>query len=194
MNRLKLEHLAPYLPYGVKFISEMDKPYDEYGRQPIWTLNGVFTLFSEYSLITKENNDAYNIHKCKLSLRPLSDLTKEIEHNGEIFVPIVELYGLRSQVSSSDYSDYYIENSTAILRMKGVYFYQKLFKTFFEVDIDPDNVSFSIATECWEDDKMTEERISLCGNEMSMYKTLLSWHFDVFGLREKNLCVYYNEI
>lgn len=50
-SELKLEHLAPYLPYGLKVsVNEGKLQY-----RPI--------------------------------LRPLSDLTKEIDHNGERFVP-----------------------------------------------------------------------------------------------------------
>lgn len=95
MKQLELKHIAPYLPYGVKFISELDKPYDELGKQPIWTLNGVHELFSEYSLLTKENKDSYDMAKCKLILRPLSQLIQEIEHNGKKFVPIVDLEKIR---------------------------------------------------------------------------------------------------
>ena len=69
----------------------MDKPLDEYGKQPIWTLNGISEMFGDYCLLTKENNDAYGIVTCKPLLRPLSSLTEEIEHNGERFVPIEEL-------------------------------------------------------------------------------------------------------
>lgn len=63
-----IEYLAPYLPYGVKFQfwhSEND--------------NGIFTLGID--------NIAQWDDRCSLILRPLSDLTKEIEHNGERFVP-----------------------------------------------------------------------------------------------------------
>lgn len=69
------------------FQSSIDKPFDEFGKQPIWHLEGVSKLFGNYCLIPKNNNDAYEISSCRLILRPLSDLTKEIEHNGEKFVP-----------------------------------------------------------------------------------------------------------
>lgn len=85
--RLELKHLATYLPYGLKYQSSMDKPFDEYGKNPIWTFDGINKVFDNYCLITKENNDAYEITSCKPILHPLSDLTKEIEVNGEKFVP-----------------------------------------------------------------------------------------------------------
>lgn len=84
--KLELKHLA-YLPYEMKFISTMDDSDDIIRNNKIWTLDGVNKLFGSYCLLTKENSDAYDINTCKLILRPLSDLTKEIEYNGEKFVP-----------------------------------------------------------------------------------------------------------
>jgi len=42
-------------------------------------------------LTTKNYLDIKNESDSLLICRPLSDLTKEIEHNGEIFIPIIEL-------------------------------------------------------------------------------------------------------
>ena len=87
-EKLELKHLAPYLPYGLKFQSSMDKPFEEYGRQPTWTFDGMTKLFGDYCLNTLEYPDAYPIQLVKPILRPLSYLTKEIEVNGKKFVPI----------------------------------------------------------------------------------------------------------
>lgn len=87
-NKLTIEVISAYLPYGVRFQSTMDKPEEEYGKQPVWTARGIDILFGDYCITTAQNSDAYAIGTCKLHLRPLSDLTKEIEHNGERFVPI----------------------------------------------------------------------------------------------------------
>ena len=89
MNKLKIH--SAYLPYGLKFSSSMDKPFEDYGLQSIWTLDGINKLFGDYCLLTKENNDAYAINSCKPILFSLEDLTKEITINGETFVPIIEL-------------------------------------------------------------------------------------------------------
>jgi hypothetical protein len=91
MKKLELKHLAAYLPYGFTFKSEMDKPFDEVGINPIWTAEGIIKMFGDYCLTTKDNNDAYAIQTCKPLLRPLSQLTQEIEHNREKFVPIEKL-------------------------------------------------------------------------------------------------------
>ena len=75
--KLELKHLAPYLPYGFKFISEMDKPYDEFGEVRVWTADGIIKLFGNFCLNTSENNDAYDINFSKPILFPLSSLTKD---------------------------------------------------------------------------------------------------------------------
>ena len=70
----KQEFMAFSLPYGLKC--------KELGLNEIFTLNPKL-----YSLIELLNWS--NVYQPLL--RPLSDLTKEIEHKGEKFVPIVEL-------------------------------------------------------------------------------------------------------
>lgn len=73
-NKLTLEHLAPYLPYGLG----------------IWfnTSKGV----KIHTMSANNINDVLHYTtNYKPILRPLSDLTKEIEHNGEKFVPVNEL-------------------------------------------------------------------------------------------------------
>jgi hypothetical protein len=70
---LELKHLAPYLPYELKIYME-DLRY--HGKPFYWEL-GKTTNIKD----VLEN-------KNKPILRPLSDLTKEIYHNAEKFVPI----------------------------------------------------------------------------------------------------------
>ena len=94
MNKLKIH--SAYLPYGLKFSSSMDKPFEDYGLQSIWTLDGINKLFGDYCLLTKENNDAYAINSCKPILFSLEDLTKEITIGGETFVPFDELIKIKN--------------------------------------------------------------------------------------------------
>ncbi|WP_196934884.1 hypothetical protein [Sphingobacterium hungaricum] len=122
-------------------------------------------------------------------LYPLSMLTQEIEHKGKRFVPIVELFKLKTQATGNEIFDYYIENDTAILRLKGQQLDEFTFKTYFEVDLEPNQVMFSIASETWVDDKMIEERLNQCGNEMKMFQQLYEWHFDIHNLIPRGLAV-----
>lgn len=71
--KLTIEHLATYLPYGLKVLVE------EYGIELVVGIHG-------NDIITTEDNAHFSA--IKPILRPLSDLTKEIEINGEKFVPI----------------------------------------------------------------------------------------------------------
>lgn len=80
MEKLTLKQIAPYLPYEVKMCDEEEKTYFP-------TLIGI----DGESIITTLPRFPYT-YKCGISelkpiLRPLSDLTKEIEVNGEKFVP-----------------------------------------------------------------------------------------------------------
>lgn len=71
--KLELKHLAGYLPYRLNIL--------------YWNGNA-----KEYIKILQvlhyENRHVLGSDKHKPILRPLSDLTKEIEHNGEKFVPL----------------------------------------------------------------------------------------------------------
>jgi hypothetical protein len=85
--KLELKHLAPYLPYGLKGIySEyIDKEKTDLGSFEKEELIGLNfkeeKIFLTFGYVT-ERDDFVPI------LRPLSDLTKEIEVNGEKFVPV----------------------------------------------------------------------------------------------------------
>ena len=77
MNKLTIHHLARRLPYGlaIKTIDGFEimedilgSSQEVYGRFKFW-----------------------DIDDCKPYLRPLSQLTEEIEHNGEKFVPLYQL-------------------------------------------------------------------------------------------------------
>lgn len=71
--KLELKHLAPYLPYGLNILH--------------W--NGNAKEYIEIlQVLHLENRHVLGSDKHKPILRPLSDLTKEIEHYGEKFVPI----------------------------------------------------------------------------------------------------------
>lgn len=75
---LELKHLAPYLPYGLGVeIYDSDNNYDVPDNGTVMTM-GTDLL----------NHHVGGTFHLKPLLRPLSDLTIEIEHNGEKFVPI----------------------------------------------------------------------------------------------------------
>jgi len=79
--KLELKHLAGYLPYGLKCLAqgECEKFFDMQG----------ITDFTDVDLheTGRTVSEQYDIEDVFPILRPLSDLTKEIEVNGEKFVP-----------------------------------------------------------------------------------------------------------
>lgn len=86
MKKLELKHLSPYLPYGLKVemldfdimtkLMGIEQPNEEMRIQPLIEL----TVGKRLELMYKP------------ILRPLSDLTKEIEVNGEKFIPANKLF------------------------------------------------------------------------------------------------------
>ena len=84
--KLELKHLAPYLPYGLK--------YRLHGNFPIQ--NGVDNWIEDIREISPFNFTLEKVltwETCKPILRPLSDLTKEIEVDGERFIPLKYIFG-----------------------------------------------------------------------------------------------------
>jgi len=80
MKKLELKHLSSYLPYGLKIKTTYG--WDTMKTLNDWSINGDCEV--AYCYETEDTTDFKPI------LRPLSDLTKEIEVNGEKFIPIEE--------------------------------------------------------------------------------------------------------
>lgn len=115
IEKLTIEHLAPYLPYGVKAKTKRSE-FIVVGAHD-------YTIFGD-----NENGEMEEYYEdVKPILRPLSDLTKEIEHSGERFAPVD---WIRENLDYDEYSiDYYI-NHTERLPYEIV---QKLFEWHFDV-------------------------------------------------------------
>lgn len=85
--KLKLEHLALYLPYRLKVKVEdykcdyVGREFDEVIGLHQWDKSGLL-----WSVLT-DGGAKPSVEKVKPILRPLSDLVKEIEVNGEKFIP-----------------------------------------------------------------------------------------------------------
>jgi hypothetical protein len=140
--KLELKHLAGYLPYGLKY-----------------KCNGNIYYYEHCS--TRD----FDYENSKPILRPLSDLTKEIEVNGEKFVPIIVLakmaYGNFSytKVSFSE-NEYWIG-----------------------VSFDSGNYGYSV----------NRGMIEL-SNRYDVMLKLLEWHFDIYGLIENGLAIDINTL
>lgn len=78
MKTLKIEYLSPYLPYGLNVL-----------RPDGRTILRVFGITEDRIIFSEPDKNDWtygHLSIAKPILRPLSDLTKEIEHNGEKFI------------------------------------------------------------------------------------------------------------
>jgi regulatory protein YycH of two-component signal transduction system YycFG len=160
--KLEIKYLAPYLPFKVKVI-------DTEAEDCIWTLHPYkdsLDCLNDNEHISLENfiteNNVTKTPTHKLLLRPLSDLIKEIEINGEKFVPIVELAKLA-------YPDlvWEFDRTRAISEWNNelaYFFFNKnsFFACFFNNSIP---------------------------NQLDLFQRLFEWHFDVFGLIDQGLAL-----
>lgn len=112
---ITIDNISCYLPYGLKFISDMDKPYHEYGKQRAHICNGIIELFGDDCLNSKEFNDAYAVGRCLPILYP--SLTTPITHKGETFVPLLELAKIAlGNIGSHEFHNRRIEKQELIER------------------------------------------------------------------------------
>lgn len=120
----------------------------------------------------------------KILVYRLSDLDKEIEVDGERFVPAVELSklitqsGWQSPIQSIKQEDNTITVAFAEQHGPG----DMINQPFFEIDIDED-FGFGIYSKKWPEryPKRYEEVESCTGNIWQMYQKLFEWHFWPFG-------------
>jgi hypothetical protein len=180
MEKIEFKHLVPYLPYGLNMI------FEKSGR--IIELGGIQLTDACNFIYIQKYGQFYEatIWKFKPILRPLSDLTKEITHNGETFVPMLELAYLMPEYIMVDYNGTLVHYS-------------------FQID---DDGNFCITFNSGVSDDMC---LSYDKNQMSFYLTigfseamvapqydmfqkLFEWHFDVFGLIEKGLAININNL
>jgi hypothetical protein len=166
---LELKHLAPYFANKLHLL-------DDSNTHCILTTLHLDCVDVEYSY----NVGSYEMpfKGIKPILRPLSQLTETIEHNGEKFVPMVELAKVQYPVSFE-----IIENECVGRLSIGVVleffiqdeipFYKEFHNNIFGQTKDNDFDDMTLAN-------ITPSEIR---------GKLLEWHFDVFGLIENNLAI-----
>lgn len=101
--KIELKHLAPYLPYELQL----------YRASDVWVMHslGVEEICIANGLHTQTLSFDDCITDYSPMLRPISSLTKEIEHKGEKFVPIDVLWNeTLEQVDSNTYDDHFFNS------------------------------------------------------------------------------------
>ena len=170
MKTLELKHVAPYLAYGLKGITygyNKDKRISELQGVSFDSFVYEPELFIETKLTNITSRRRISISNFKPILRPLSQLTQEIEHNGGKFVPIVELLKIKNKTWFKEH-----ENTR----------YQ-------EIDF---NDSYNISSACFA--YMATKNIEIWKHDLKnqpywIIEKLFEWHFDVFGLIEQKLAI-----
>ena len=168
--KLELKHLAPYLPYGLKIAHR-----DAYCH----------TRDYEYILSPEKVEYVIDYSERFPILRPLSDLYKEIEVNGEKFVPIVKL----CEKLNHPLEKYELDNQV-------VYGFEQRYaddSEAYSVAFDPKSKTIGI----YYDDEALNPFENEFAYDIGNYDTvvqLFEWHFDVFGLIDQGLAIDINEI
>jgi len=156
---LELKHLAPYLPYGleVEYLFQTIVGNIEKRKSLLLGMSAqVKVATALLSRVDKNNNVISSVFSTQIKeikpiLHPLSDLTKEIKHNGEMFCPYTLL-----EIDSS-IVDFVSANNQPIIRLVDCEFIyaidvynniiNKLFEWHFDVfNLIPNNLAIDINT------------------------------------------------
>lgn len=169
-EKLTIEHLAPYLPYGLKVQLQ-------YGDSEPMTINGLSDI-EEYDDIKIKVGymDGEHIWMFKPYLRPLSQLTEEITHNGETFVPIVALFNLR--YAPNAYEIQCLNTDGHIHDMKVWWDKAKTSQSLFYYNAN--DMCFGLL------ERSTHQRLPF---QHQMFQKLYEWHFDIHVLISSQLAL-----
>jgi len=166
IEKLELKHIAPYLLYGLKV-----KFDDDYFATIVGLELDRIRLISDYN-----DYGSCDLSGCgKLILRPLSDLTKEIEVNGEKFVPsniLLTEFKIADDISKFKSTKWNLGFEKGYLCM------------FYLVPSTEED----LRNDGWMQLKF------LTPLRYDIYNKLLEWHFDVFGLIESKLAIDINTL
>ena len=134
--KLELKHIAPYLPYyPLTATSE-----DEHAKETVVT--GEYSIMDCF--VDCVLHDGFKMH-----LRPMSDLTKEITHNGETFVPARVLWSveIKEEEAFDVYGtipEYWKSNCEIKLKHLSYGDVQKLISWHFDVfDLIPNDLAIA---------------------------------------------------
>jgi hypothetical protein len=169
--KLELKHLAPYLPYRLKILDEKSEPSDN-----IFTLESI-NIYESVS--DTEGNIDIPFTEIKPILRPLSDLTKEIEFNGEKFVTIELLLDIEC---GNKFSNGFLESKS------GTKEWWTSFKNTKKSFVFGYNESFGFYIINRFNEKQNVK------NQIDLFQKLFELHFDVFGLIEQGLAISIHEV
>ena len=183
--KLELKHIAPYLPYGLK--GRVDKEsYIQEEQERIGQLKTIDLADHNYELAIYGDLGYFlcYISDFKPILRPLSDLTKEITHNEEKFVPILKIL----EILKIKYTHYTLLDNSVDLVLDWKY-HKGNSKTKENQKVRFWFNNFKgIGFYC------TNMNLFMYKDIQGALNKLHEWHFDIFGLIEKGSAINFNDL
>jgi len=184
----KKEFLAFSLPFGLKCKS---KYIGEYYKADWVLLIGLLDLKSCSVSLPKSTTHyphlSRSIEDIKPILHQLSSLTKEIEHKGERFVPIVELAKINDEwLKSGDV--YNIKGYSSDVYHDGKSEMRYECKSFEKTtNMGSLSIVFGYDDRLFRFYKYDETRglTRAVAYQLQLFQKLIEWHFDICGLIEK---------
>ena len=169
IKKLELKHLAAYFPHELQCIIDYKK---------VNSYTGKLTSLRNYGYVVVSQHRSWkdaSFRRVKPILRPLSDLTKEIEVGGEMIIPLVEL----AKIEFEEYRQVDIfEDKAHVVAYEDA--------AFFEFEFNERSLCFTFTNSV------------RCGNvcifNPDLVAKLYEWHFDIFGLIKNGLATSKNKI
>lgn len=183
METLTIKELAPYLENGIlaklsqKGILNQDDDYPNPRTREIGIIKNISfwgeEITGQLHVSETYSFDFDEIDEVDILVRPLSDLTKPITHNGETFVPMEKLcndFCNRTPCNPEFGKSKILMHADNGGGLKWWFVYHRNKMTF---ELSDDNR------------EMSNHTIP----QYEMFQKLFEWHFDVFGLIERNLAI-----
>ncbi|WP_407489185.1 hypothetical protein [Elizabethkingia anophelis] len=185
MNKLGLKDLAPYLPYGLS-CHAMGESIE--GKPILFTLMGLSDDLLNHKhaeLWAGENEDGTTEDIITMALddtfpllRPMSDLTEEITHGDETFVPMEKL----AQIAFERLDTFHIHSDIEIITA-----YKTDEKEAYRtLKYDADNKSFVVSVL---DENLFRIRNLATKNQYDLFQKLCEWHIDFQGLIGRGVAI-----
>ena len=171
--KLELKHLAGYLPYGLKAQDLRTKE-----------VRIVTLLHFTYDNETVGHNhliyEGLMLSKHLPILFPLSDLTKEIEVNGEKFVPMKKL----ARIMHPNEEFHFLETSFA----------RNVQSVKYKYHVGRNTVCDTINIYTEELNQGSKYCFNIMNTDLWIAQKLYEWHFDIHNLIENNLAIDINTL
>ncbi|MVW93664.1 hypothetical protein FCL53_17010 [Elizabethkingia meningoseptica] len=174
MDKLELKDIAPYLPYRLKLYHlshfKGNKIIEDWGLKNC----------SDYPVSEYCDGTTYGrtLQEIKPILRPMSDLTEEITHGGETFVPMEKL----AQIAFERLDTFHIHSDIEIITA-----YKTDEKEAYRtLKYDADNKSFVVSVL---DENLFRIRNLATKNQYDLFQKLCEWHIDFQGLIGRGVAI-----